>query len=94
MTTVRSRNPWLQVAGLLLLPMIAAPIAQDDPADPNITVDPVLFESLEYRSLGFTRGGRSTAVTGVPSEGDGPPRVRPAAAAGPARRLPAPHAPS
>ena len=37
-------------------------------ADLNITVDPVLFESLEYRSLGFTRGGRSTAVAGVPSQ--------------------------
>ncbi len=68
MTTARSRNPRLQFAGLLLLLTIAAPIAQDDPANPNITVDPVLFESLEYRSLGFTRGGRSTAVTGVPSQ--------------------------
>ena len=37
-------------------------------ADPNVVVDPTVFETLEYRSLGFTRGGRSTAVTGVPSQ--------------------------
>jgi hypothetical protein len=35
---------------------------------PNVTMDPKAFEGLEYRHTGFMRGGRSTAVTGVPSE--------------------------
>ena len=33
-------------------------------ADANTTVDPSLFQALTYRSVGPTRGGRSTAVTG------------------------------
>jgi photosystem II stability/assembly factor-like uncharacterized protein len=32
--------------------------------DANTTVDPALFEALEYRMVGPTRGGRSTAVAG------------------------------
>ena len=36
--------------------------AQDGGA--NVTVDPALFMALEYRSVGPSRGGRSTAVTG------------------------------
>ncbi len=31
----------------------------------NVTVDPALYAGLEYRSLEFSRGGRSTAVAGV-----------------------------
>jgi len=34
----------------------------------NVVVDPHLFEGLTYRSLGFSRGGRATAVAGVPSD--------------------------
>jgi photosystem II stability/assembly factor-like uncharacterized protein len=34
----------------------------------NVTVNPVLFDGLQYRSLDFSRGGRSTAVAGVPSD--------------------------
>ncbi|MBP1607357.1 MAG: glycosyl hydrolase repeat-containing protein, partial [Acidobacteria bacterium] len=37
-------------------------------ADPNQVVDPRLFGGLQYRSLGFSRGGRSTTVAGVPSQ--------------------------
>ena len=38
-------------------------------ADPSsVRVDPVLFSTLEYRPLYFQRGGRSTAVAGVPSQ--------------------------
>ena len=37
-------------------------------ADPNQVVDPGLFGGLQYRSLGFSRGGRSTTVAGVPSQ--------------------------
>ena len=32
----------------------------------NVTVNPVLLKKLEYRFIGPTRGGRVTAVTGVP----------------------------
>ncbi len=34
-------------------------------ANPNATVNPSLYAGLSYRSLGFSRGGRSTAVAGV-----------------------------
>jgi photosystem II stability/assembly factor-like uncharacterized protein len=34
----------------------------------NVTVRPELLEGLTYRSLEFSRGGRSTAVAGVPDE--------------------------
>ncbi len=34
-------------------------------ASPNTTVNPELYGGLSYRSLGFSRGGRSTAVAGV-----------------------------
>ena len=59
---------------LLLVAVItqptAAALAQGSRRDlqedaTNVTVDPLLFEGLEYRSSGFARGGRSTAVTGV-----------------------------
>ena len=42
-------------------------LGQPDPAaaqDANTTVDPALYQALEYRSVGPSRGGRSTAVTG------------------------------
>jgi photosystem II stability/assembly factor-like uncharacterized protein len=35
----------------------------EDPA--NVKVDPNLLSGLKYRDLGFSRGGRSTAATGV-----------------------------
>jgi hypothetical protein len=34
----------------------------------NVVVNPVLFEGLEYRLVGHSRGGRVTAVTGEPSQ--------------------------
>src|ERR1051325_5927670 len=40
--------------------------AQANP--PNVTINPALFKELYYRPLTvFSRGGRVTAVTGVPS---------------------------
>ncbi|MGD8818397.1 MAG: glycosyl hydrolase, partial [Acidobacteriota bacterium] len=39
--------------------------AQDDP---NVTVDPEFFSYLSFRPTGFSRGGRATAVTGIPDE--------------------------
>ena len=43
-----------------------APVPAASPPAPG--VDPVLFSRLEYRPLHFRRGGRSTAVAGVPSD--------------------------
>lgn len=52
---------------LLVVPVTArrTPIPAA-PQAPNVTVDPVLFDSLSFRHLSvFSRGGRSTAVAGV-----------------------------
>ena len=43
-------------------------IAQTTSKDPNLTVQPELFSGMEYRNVGFSRGGRATAVTGIPSQ--------------------------
>jgi photosystem II stability/assembly factor-like uncharacterized protein len=42
--------------------------AQGGSQDPNITVNPSLFTGMRYRLLNFSRGGRVTAVAGVPGE--------------------------
>ena len=34
----------------------------------NVRIDPALLAGLEYRSLGFSRGGRSTTAAGVPTD--------------------------
>src|SRR5215203_150558 len=47
-------------------PVFAGDPPSGDP--PSARVDPVLFSKLEYRPLHFRRGGRSTAVAGVPSD--------------------------
>ncbi|HEY7501843.1 MAG TPA: hypothetical protein VH740_25205 [Vicinamibacterales bacterium] len=50
----------------------AAVLAQGQRAAPKpgtiASVDPVLFKGLRYRLVGPSRGGRVTAVTGVPSQ--------------------------
>ncbi len=70
-------SKWLQRAGFALIFTVAAfgvwsqPItAQRPTADPAaITVSPDLLSGLAYRPLmNFTRGGRSHAVAGVPSD--------------------------
>ena len=43
-------------------------LAQVQSTGPSATVDPALFNGLTYRLVGPSRGGRSTAVTGVPSQ--------------------------
>jgi photosystem II stability/assembly factor-like uncharacterized protein len=35
-------------------------------SDPNVTVDPSLFQAMQFRSIGPHRGGRVTAVAGYP----------------------------
>jgi len=43
-------------------------VAQEKANDPNVIVNPDLFEELKYRFVGPTRGGRVTAVTGIPDD--------------------------
>jgi hypothetical protein len=38
--------------------------------DGNVTVNPAILDALEYRMIGPFRGGRSTAVTGHPTDPD------------------------
>jgi hypothetical protein len=38
----------------------------EDPS--NVKVDPSMLSALKFRDVGFARGGRSTAVTGVPGQ--------------------------
>lgn len=44
------------------------PIQAQQPSDPNIVINPRLFEGLDYRMVGPYRGGRVTTVTGVPGD--------------------------
>ena len=57
--------------GLLLMLLAClglGAIAEEKAKDPNQTMDPALFSKLEYRFIGPTRGGRVTAVTGIPDQ--------------------------
>src|SRR5437867_4903727 len=56
---------------LVLLSFLLAGRPLDLPAGqsgekPTVSIDPKLFNGMQYHSLGFNRGGRSTAVAGVP----------------------------
>ncbi len=44
------------------------PAARAQTADPNTVYPPALFQGLRYRMVGPSRGGRATAVAGVPSQ--------------------------
>ena len=57
---------WLSVP--LLSASIAWAVAPE--ADVPPTHDPALFSALQYRNIGPFRGGRVTAVAGVPSDPD------------------------
>jgi len=68
------RNYHLQtlILGLLLIPLLAfsqkkKQRSNDRPA-PAVTYDESIYKSLEWRSIGPYRGGRSSAVTGVPGK--------------------------
>ena len=52
------------VAGAVGGRLAAAP-AQGPAADPNVIVNPVMYQGLRYRSVGPHRGGRVTAISGV-----------------------------
>ena len=51
---------------LAFLTALLAPTLLAQPADPNVTVYPALFQALDYRLIGPYRGGRVTAVAGIP----------------------------
>jgi len=64
------------ISALALGAVLSPPaIAQRRPAPPRVSeaaapagINPALLQALEYRSIGPFRGGRSTAVAGVPSQ--------------------------
>ena len=61
----------VQLASLalaLFLLLIAAPRSslQAQQRDANVVYDPALYRGMEFRNIGPTRGGRVTAVEGVP----------------------------
>jgi len=63
----RSRASLLgALLGALFL-VLAVPADAQTPDDPNTTVDPALFDDLDYRMVGPSRGGRVTTVAGHPA---------------------------
>ena len=56
------------VCTLLAITCFAAPTPLSGQAEANQVVAPTLFADLEYRMVGPTRGGRVTAVHGVPQQ--------------------------
>ncbi len=60
----------LVAAGFVIGPPALAerPSPQAPAQNPNVTVDPALLSGVSFRNLNvFSRGGRVTAVTGVPA---------------------------
>ena len=65
-----SRHITLSVITLFLVGVgvgarAAVPVSEDDKRDENVVYDETLYKEMKYRSIGPTRGGRSTTVTGV-----------------------------
>lgn len=60
-----SKYLFLLLSLLFLADQLSTPLAAQSK---HQTVDPVLFDGLEYRSVGPSRGGRSTAIAGIPSQ--------------------------
>ena len=54
----------LRASALLTLAVLASGDLQAQATSSNVTVDPGLYSALQLRSVGPSRGGRSTAVTG------------------------------
>src|SRR5688572_10757109 len=64
---------WIRSYALVLVLCLTYSFPAHSPAETaddqsNTTVDPALFSGMQNRSLGFGRGGRSTAVAGVPNK--------------------------
>ena len=69
MSGLRSRVAVLAFGGVVLAAVALPWAAGSQLAVNNITVNPSLYRQVYYRPLtAFTRGGRVTAVTGVPSK--------------------------
>jgi hypothetical protein len=69
MRTSRARFLLIAIAVAVAAVFTALPLTPAHLAayQPNVTVDPALYRSIYYRPLlAFSRGGRVTAVTGVP----------------------------
>lgn len=66
-----SKNSTLLLAFTILFPALFTGTdflrAQSEKSDPNVIYNPSLYEALDYRMIGPYRGGRVTAVAGVPS---------------------------
>ncbi len=58
----------LGVASLGLITVASVEPLRAQDAGRSIVYDSTLFDALSYRMVGPFRGGRSTAVTGVPGE--------------------------
>jgi hypothetical protein len=58
---------WTTLLALALAAPLPGALASEekDEGDPNVVVEPGLFEKMEFRLIGPFRGGRSTAVAGV-----------------------------
>src|SRR3990172_3161831 len=68
MTGVPMTHPTTIRATTLALALLLVPAASAAPQASRATYDPSLFSGLRYRMIGPMRGGRVTAVTGVPSQ--------------------------
>ncbi|HUV12204.1 MAG TPA: glycosyl hydrolase, partial [Acidobacteriota bacterium] len=62
----RSRNAGL--FSLVILLCLTALLATPESDDPNIVFNEALFKAMKYRHIGPFRGGRVTAVTGIPDD--------------------------
>ena len=61
-------RPIHRLSVVLALALCALPIPAMGQTDANTTVDPVFLSAFTYRNVGPYRGGRVTAVAGVPDE--------------------------
>ena len=58
----------LVLSGAVRAQQSAPPKGAAGAADSNAVIDPALLNALSYRALPFTRGGRVTAVAGLPAD--------------------------
>ena len=59
----------IAISMLIISTVATMPVrAQIQTNNPSVIVNPELFKGLSYRLVGPSRGGRSTTVTGVPSQ--------------------------
>ena len=59
-------RPSVALLAFALLSPVGSASATNEGDATNVVYDPSLYQALEYRLIGPYRGGRVTAVTGVP----------------------------